>query len=411
MRIDAGLIIGFIIECAAFIYYALSLFDKKPDKHFIPFAVAGYAIHFIIALFSIIWLNISVFLIVNLSLLLLCFKIRPVNALFHSCILLLISSIGEFIVFPRNMFFSFSAIDPYTSLAITLFGKTFYWACILLLIRLFVKSGERNVNAPPAALILIPILSIAIMLVLMCEWSYIITFLLLTAINIMSVIAAAAMAANERYSNELKEQLLKERAELEEYLRLKDSYEQISEMRHDFKEHLNTIGALISADSKKALEYIEELGSSTDSVFKELTDNTLLNIILHDKLRECRRLGISLEIEPVCAKLGFISGIDTVAIFSNLINNAVDSCASAKSKLIRLSFRQSGRLLAVKISNSCTDMPDHDGKELKTKKQDKTKHGIGMKSVKRALNNYDGELDWSCKGGIFTVKMLLKYPS
>lgn len=257
---------------------------------------------------------------------------------------------------------------------------------------------------------LTPILSIIIMMFLICNKNSTLVFLLLSAINVLSVAAAMVFSSKEQYNNELKEQLLMEHSELEKYTKLKDNYDKLTEIRHDFKEHLNTISALIASDPAKAAEYINELGGKSDNAFREFSDNTLLNIILHEKLCECAKRGISMEIAPIYASLSFIRGSDTVAIFTNLINNAIEACEGTSNSCIHLSFMQSGKLLAIKLSNSCSSLPVHDGQELKTTKKDKAAHGIGMKSVKRAVKNYGGELDWSCSDGIFTVTALLKYP-
>ena len=66
MRVDFGLILGIVIECIAFFYYADTLFYRKRSKLFcFGIAAFGYMCHFAICIFGNIIINGITFFVIN----------------------------------------------------------------------------------------------------------------------------------------------------------------------------------------------------------------------------------------------------------------------------------------------------------------------------------------------------------
>ncbi|WP_418557877.1 GHKL domain-containing protein [Hominenteromicrobium sp.] len=61
---------------------------------------------------------------------------------------------------------------------------------------------------------------------------------------------------------------------------------------------------------------------------------------------------------------------------------------------MKLSATQQGETgVLITVINSCNSAPDMDEDgNIKTKKEDKEHHGVGLKSVKQALRQYQGVL-------------------
>ena len=88
--------------------------------------------------------------------------------------------------------------------------------------------------------------------------------------------------------------------------------------------------------------------------------------------------------------------MDVITIFSNLINNAIESSIKAEDKKINLyMYEVNNKFVYVKIKNSCTEKPmEIDGK-LVSSKNDKYLHGIGLLSINKAIKKYGGKLNWN----------------
>ena len=57
------------------------------------------------------------------------------------------------------------------------------------------------------------------------------------------------------------------------------------------------------------------------------------------------------------------------------------------------------------LTNSCDEPPLANNKHLLTTKKNKNSHGIGIKSAKKALKKYNGDIEWDYddKNNIFTL--------
>lgn len=210
----------------------------------------------------------------------------------------------------------------------------------------------------------------------------------------------------------LRRQLEKESSIFEEYTLLKNNYEQTRILQHDFKEHMRLLSSLVESDNERAKSYISSLCKEDDSAeFTEYSDKSILNILLSKKKVQCIKYGISFVINPICAHLEFINDMDAVSIFSNLINNAIDSCLSSKEKKIFLEINTlNDNFVVIKIINSADKKPIVIDGQLQTVKSNKDIHGIGISSIKKAIKNYNGNIDWKYDEieKVFKVNIILK---
>ena len=88
--------------------------------------------------------------------------------------------------------------------------------------------------------------------------------------------------------------------------------------------------------------------------------------------------------------------------------------ASEKSQLKKIEFTTDYRNTydVIVIKNSCDAKPVSKGEVLKTTKDDKRFHGLGIKSVKNVLKKYEGDYSWEYdeenKTFITTIMILRK---
>ena len=184
-------------------------------------------------------------------------------------------------------------------------------------------------------------------------------------------------------------------AELESYKLLYEKYEKTRIMRHDMQEQISALRSMASgAEAERFAGKLAAIGRELS--YAEYTDNKVLNLLLDRKLRECHEKGIELYISSVGVSMGFISELDTVAIFSNLINNAMESCCKSEEKNIFVDFSiLNDAFTVVKIENNCDVPPETVNGILKTQKDDGGFHGVGMKSVESSLKSCGGRISWS----------------
>ena len=87
--------------------------------------------------------------------------------------------------------------------------------------------------------------------------------------------------------------------------------------------------------------------------------------------------------------------MDTVSIFSNLLNNAIENSKVSTEKKIYLNiYTQNNNFIVIRIENSSDKEPRVIDGHLKTHKDNEELHGIGMNSIRKALTNYNAALRW-----------------
>ena len=99
MRIDAGLIIGIALEFVIMLYFANSTLQPKKN-YYISSAMCfvGYLIVFAFSLFNQLFVNVGVFIVINLLIFNLGYRINFKTSIFQTIMLLVFMFLGEIIV-------------------------------------------------------------------------------------------------------------------------------------------------------------------------------------------------------------------------------------------------------------------------------------------------------------------------
>ena len=198
------------------------------------------------------------------------------------------------------------------------------------------------------------------------------------------------------YNDRLELELIAQKAKMdtENYKILENQYENQRVLIHDIRGHMQVMRGLLESKNYDELEnYL--LDMERDPALQKiarLCDNTVLNVILVHHASICKSLGIDVDFDIRQHSVDFISAHDITAIFDNLLTNAEEAAKNTSEKYIKLSATQQGETgVLITVINSCNSAPDMDDDgNIKTKKKDKEHHGVGLKSVKQAVQRYHG---------------------
>lgn len=189
---------------------------------------------------------------------------------------------------------------------------------------------------------------------------------------------------------------------------LEDNYKEIQSMYqdfvytyHDMKNHLIVLENYCKAgDMEKAVGYIENIQEPIRKIKSYFNSgNKVLDIILNFKLSTAEQKGILVEVVMDITDEIRLEEKDLCAIFSNLLDNAIEACEFIKKdkKWIRVLVKDVGDMFLINIVNSCTDEHNED------RKVHPGIHGYGLKSVKAIAEQYGGEVMWKQNDGVFIV--------
>lgn len=403
MNISIGYILGHVFEYILFIYFAnTSFYPRKSYAISSIVSLFGYAVLFAVGILGIVPLSVFLFFIVNTVLLKCCYNLKLRTALFYSVILDMLSTIGEYIfIYISGIDISnLSIVTDQQALVTSIEGKLIYLIGVIIL-KKFAAEKTRKDNEIQIILAVIPLMTILCLTLMMkIEMS---NYLFACICIIFLIINFVSVYINEKLNDKniklkvLQEEYNKNKAELSEYQILAEKYENTQIMRHDFHKQIEVLKDLISADNIQAKEYMQQIRFSQRELdYAQYTDNKILNILLAQKVKECHEHGIEIHIHSEAPVLSFISDIDAVAIFSNMIDNAIEAAKQADTKEIYVDlYTVNGSYSAVKIENYTAKEPIVLNGLLRTQKKNTDIHGMGVKSINNALKKYGSELTWT----------------
>lgn len=134
--------------------------------------------------------------------------------------------------------------------------------------------------------------------------------------------------------------------------------------------------------------------------------NPILNSLLKVKTVKAREKGIEMNVKVLVPKRMSVNSGDMGVIYGNLIDNAIEACTRVPDgkRFVDIETKyQDGKLLIV-VWNSKNE---ESNPTFVTTKENKRKHGRGIRSVRRIAEQYGGNLLLEYKGNTFKASLLL----
>ena len=385
---------------------------------------------FLLSLLKQTGLNVVSFFVFNTVFLYVLFKLKLLLALFHSAIVTAIMGISEIAVLGIiSRFFPHFLLETDAGLVFyTVFSKIFFFAVIYLLIHLFKgkKLNQEQYGHFEILLMLIPVSSIFIIFTLLSigETSafappidFLVTicavFLLMVNLLVFGINQYNKKKSQE-YAN-LQLLLQKESDSVEYYKMMLAQNEKQSILIHDIKKHLQSIKLLNEKhDSDKINAYIQQLMESSD--LRETTnicDNEMLNAILCRYQRQCNDKHIHFHTDIRSGTVQYIYQHDLTSLFCNLLENAMESAENIPDSFIELTVqkKENSPFVVIILINSCQNTPVYNQEGVPVShKSDNGRHGFGIKSIKKVVKQYHGNLQmyYDNDSGTFHTIITLK---
>ena len=394
----------------AILYFFFSSITKVRKNHLLSIII-GIAVFEAAAVINVvfsntIWINFLVAFLSNLLFAYLCFRIDLHIAAIYAVILLVLYTAVEFATI-----FSFSSVfgntrDYNSDLSVLVINgavcKTLFFLICLILSQLI--RNKRTDFRYPMSFYVFPSVTALCLLVFwfICTNPSVSSKerLLLACISI--VLFATNFFLFLTYTRHLEKDIeyIRIKSENDELLKehsyyniLEHQNQELLRYAHDAKNHLSAI-RLLNQDPQidhylNALsEQLERYANNSHS------GNKMLDVIIDKYVTECELQGISFSYDVRTYNLSAVEDIDLVAILGNLLDNAVSAAADSQMKTISLETAIRNSFGVLIITNSCDAPPRYEHNILVTTKDEARLHGFGMKSVRRVLKKYDGEMRW-----------------
>lgn len=390
--------------------YFEQVFERKGSRKVeIWMFILGYTLLFVLSQFKNVLVNTVAFLFVNLILLFSNFACKKLIGIIQVAFLTVVMGGTE--ILAGNLMsclshdFKAYQYDISVMIPLSVLSCLLYFFVIQIIAKLIKPAKDGTDTSTVFLLSILPVVSVLITMTI----AYIsITTRIKPIVGILMAISVVALLMvnilvtvvynhiQKMYNDRLELELIAQKAKMdtENYKILENQYENQRVLIHDIRGHMQVMRGLLESKNYDELEnYL--LDMERDPALQKiarLCDNTVLNVILVHHASICKSLDIDIDFDIRQHSVDFISAHDITAIFDNLLTNAEEAAKNTSEKYIKLSATQQGETgMLITVINSCDSAPDMDEDgNIKTKKKDKEHHGVGLKSVKQAVQRYHG---------------------
>lgn len=273
-------------------------------------------------------------------------------------------------------------------------SKTIY---VMIAISLFLMSGLLANLAAKTESIMIQS-NITKLLTILC-----------ITINIIIIISLIASTILKTYYKQISD-ILEEQidSELEHYELIGNLNTELREFKHDYKNHMLCIQALINDKQYDDLsEYVSQITDSRVVADKSFcSGNKIADIILSDKNKKAGEAGCSVSF---CGEISDkIPSRDICVILSNSLDNAIEACQNNTSSeicSIKVQATFVRNMQMFEITNPIFEDITVRNNMVSTSKPDKGSHGFGLYNIKKVVDSYNGDFEINTDNGEFCLSL------
>ena len=207
-------------------------------------------------------------------------------------------------------------------------------------------------------------------------------------------------------------ELIHKNAEIDRLTKIAEMNDDYSEVVHNMTHSLKAIEQLAMEHNVENIrEIVEDLtGRLTQREIYEYSNHRMINTILSEYVTKAEKSKIKFDVyvEPGCI-IKQVKDIDLASMFGNVLDNAFEAADKVNdpSVIFRMFMHEKGKMCIIKVVNDYgEDIIEKNG-EVRTTKKDKGIHGIGLKSITKTAEKYDGSFSYYTQDKKFYAVLIL----
>lgn len=198
------------------------------------------------------------------------------------------------------------------------------------------------------------------------------------------------------------------------YLQAQEHVREMSIIRHDFNDQLQTIQCLITEDTSESKYQADELINTVHERLVQTRrlqycENEVANAVFCVNAEKAKKEGVEFTVRADIPKEFTVRPVDLCGVLSNLLSNAIEACSALESnRFTKVAVCQKNEYLHIHVSNSCFHASGKVKKQLRSKNISDRPRGYGMMIIDSIANRYDGLYKREIRDNVFISDVLLK---
>ena len=195
------------------------------------------------------------------------------------------------------------------------------------------------------------------------------------------------------------------------YQTMERQYRELRGIRHDLKNHILSLSSLLRerriAEAREYLQQLSDQGDLTEGKIR--TGNQVADAILDAKYQEAMLWGIDFQCNLKLPEGHRINDFDLCIILGNAVDNALEACRAIETpgrhKYVYIQSAIINRYFVLEVKNSMGQQSVIT-QSLKSTKQTRQWHGIGLANLEAAVEKYQGVMELTAESYTFCLSIM-----
>ncbi len=235
--------------------------------------------------------------------------------------------------------------------------------------------------------------------------------IILLVFHVMLIVSFLAVNNSKTLSDNMVRALSKQvDIMVEHYQALKQYDDKLRQFRHDYKNQILCLRALIDAgDREQALAHIETMYDFPQAgAITVDSGNHIADALLSVKKQSAVQYGTDILFDGFIPSSG-ISNFDLCTILTNALDNAIEACSDMEGdKQIRIFSEIKNGFWFISIENPVKQAVKIQNNTVITTKQDPSLHGFGLHNIDLAIRRNQGSLTLTYREPLFVLEAALR---
>ena len=197
---------------------------------------------------------------------------------------------------------------------------------------------------------------------------------------------------------------------------LRELHRNVRQLKHDMKNHLMVLTAHLNAgEYEQAKAYTSELLDKFSTMHSYIeTGNVLMNHIVNEKLSYAKSLGILVKAEIENLAFAQMNRMDFSALLTNMLDNAIEALQREQKKEEKPEQQELQVVITAQrgyeticVKNRIFSSVLGKNPQLKSTKEEKEQHGLGVGKIRSITEQYGGMVDFYEEDDFFCVKVFI----